>query len=157
MNINKSKKVSLALILLIFSIHYVLGQTDKIIPKDSARVQQEDIVDIFHGLFSKQLRDEGTSLEGNGPYFSIIPAIGYSMHTGTTGVIATSTSFYSDDERKKISRILFNGYYSLYHQYWFTAISNIFLQSRNFICSATHDIINSRPGPTDWDRKVHIV
>ncbi|MGD0755288.1 MAG: BamA/TamA family outer membrane protein [Bacteroidales bacterium] len=125
---NKCKIVSISVVLVIFSIRFVTGQTDKIIPKDSTRVQQKDIVDVFHGLFSKQLREEGTSLKGNGPYFSVIPVIGYSMHTGTTGVIATSTSFYSDDERKKISRILFNGNYSLYHQYWFTAISNIFLQ-----------------------------
>jgi hypothetical protein len=130
MKIIKSKLASLSLILVISSIRFVSGQPDKIIPKDSARVQQKDIVDIFHGLFSKQLREEGTSLEGNGPYFSIIPIIGYSIHTGTTGVMATSTSFYSDAGRNKISRILFNGNYSLYHQYWFTAISNIFLEKR---------------------------
>jgi len=51
-------------------------------------------------------------MKDNGPFFSLIPVIGYSLHTGLTGVIATSTTFYSDVERKKNSRILVNGNYS---------------------------------------------
>jgi outer membrane protein assembly factor BamA len=67
-------------------------------------------------------------MKDNGPFFSLIPVVGYSLHTGLTGVIATSTTFYSDNEQKKNSRILINGNYSVYNQYWFTVISNIFFE-----------------------------
>ncbi len=130
MNLYKCKIASFSVVLFILSTCLVSGQPEKIISTDSAILQKKDIVDVFHGLFSKQLRTEVVSLEGNGPFFSIIPAVGYSVHTGITGVIATSTSFYSDNLRNKISRILLNGNYSLYHQYWFTANSNIFLEKR---------------------------
>jgi outer membrane protein assembly factor BamA len=61
---------------------------------------------------------------------SVIPAVGYSRHTGVTGVLATSTAFYTDDERIRNSRVVLNGYYSQYHQYWFTSFSNIFLEKQ---------------------------
>ena len=108
----------------------ISGQSWKTAFKDSTVIRQIDVVDIIQKLFNKELRKDSTSLKDNGPFFSIIPIIGYSLHTGLTGVIATSTTFYSDAERKKNSRILFNGNYSIYHQYWFTAISNIFLEKR---------------------------
>jgi outer membrane protein assembly factor BamA len=130
MKLKKCKIASVYLILIILSIRIGLSQAAVIITKDSAGIQQKDIVDVFHGLFSKQLHEEDTPIVGNGPYFSIIPVIGYSMHTGLTGVIATSTSFYSDNQRNKVSRVLFNGNYSLYHQYWFTAISNLFFEKQ---------------------------
>lgn len=130
MKINKCKIAFVFLILVIFPKQYVSGQPDKIIPEDSTGIQQKDIVDVFNGLFSKQLRKDNTSLPGNGPYFSIIPIIGYSVHTNITGVISTSTSFYSDNQRNKISRVLLNANYSLYHQYWFTAVSNLFFEKQ---------------------------
>jgi len=130
MRIYKFKLVSLSLFLIIHSQQFISGQTGKIIPKDSAGSQQKDIVDVFQKLLNNQLRKDSTPMKVNGPFFSIIPVIGYSMRTGLTGVVATSTSFYSDEERMKISRVLINGNYSLRHQYWFTAISNIFLEKR---------------------------
>ncbi|MGC1389522.1 MAG: hypothetical protein WA816_00640 [Bacteroidales bacterium] len=122
------KILSLSIILSIYSNQSLSGQSGKMFIKDSSIVQQKDVVDIFQKLFNKQLRKDSSSMKDNGPFFSLIPVIGYSLHTGLTGVIATSTTFYSDNERKKNSRILINGNYSIYHQYWFTAISNVFLE-----------------------------
>jgi outer membrane protein assembly factor BamA len=130
MKICKNKILYLFIFLTIYSHQFLSGQPVKIVNKDSIGIQQKDVIDIFEQLFNKQLRTDSASLNDNGPFISIIPVIGYSLHTGLTGVIATSTTFYSDKERKKISRVLVNGNYSEYHQYWFTAISNIFFEKR---------------------------
>ena len=127
MKIYNCKIISASLILLFFS-KFISGQTGEAFPNNSATVQQKDVVDIFQELLSRELRKDSASMKDNGPFFSLIPVVGYSLHTGLTGVIATSTTFYSDNERKKNSRILINGNYSVYHQYWFTVISNIFFE-----------------------------
>jgi hypothetical protein len=130
MKICKLKMVSLSIFLIIKSLQHISGQSEQIVLKDSARVQQKDIIDVFQKVFSKQSRKDTISLKGKGPFISVIPAVGYSMHTGITGVIATSSTFYTDPERIRNSRIMLNGYYSQYHQYWFTAFSNIFLEKQ---------------------------
>jgi outer membrane protein assembly factor BamA len=127
MKIYNCKIISASLILLFFS-KFISGQTGEAFPNNSATVQQKDIVDIFQELLSRELRKDSALMKDNGPFFSLIPVFGYSLHTGLTGVISTSTTFYSDNERKKNSRILINGNYSVYHQYWFTVISNIFFE-----------------------------
>jgi outer membrane protein assembly factor BamA len=127
MKIYNCKIISASLILLFFS-KFISGQTGEAFPNNSATVQQKDVVDIFQELLSRELRKDSASMKDNGPFFSLIPVVGYSLHTGLTGVIATSTTFYSDNERKKNSRILINGNYSVYNQYWFTVISNIFFE-----------------------------
>jgi outer membrane protein assembly factor BamA len=127
MKIYNCKIISVSIILLFFS-KFISGQTGETAPNDSAIIQQKDVVDIFQELLSRELRKDSMSMKDNGPFFSLIPVVGYSLHTGLTGVIATSTTFYSDNERKKNSRILINGNYSVYNQYWFTVISNIFFE-----------------------------
>ncbi|MGD0582658.1 MAG: hypothetical protein ABR974_06895 [Bacteroidales bacterium] len=87
-----------------------------------------DIKDVFEGLFNKKPGKDTVLLQGNGPFISVITAVGYAMHTGFTGVISTNTTFYTDDSRKKLSRIQINGNFSQYHQYWFTGLSNIFFE-----------------------------
>jgi outer membrane protein assembly factor BamA len=127
MKIYNCKIISASLILLFFS-KFISGQTAETVPNNRATIQQKDVVDIFQELLSRELRKDSALMKDNGPFFSLIPVIGYSLHTGLTGVIATSTTFYSDNERKKNSRILINGNYSVYNQYWFTVISNIFFE-----------------------------
>ena len=130
MKIYKLKILSLFIFLTIYSTVNISGQAVKTAAKDSTGIQQIDVVDIFQLLLLKELRTDSAEMKDNGPFFSLIPVIGYSLHTGLTGVIASSTTFYSDAKRKKNSRILVNANYSIYHQYWFTAISNIFLEKR---------------------------
>ena len=128
MKISKCKIVALFILLIIHLHQSVSGQSEKITLKDSSKFQQKDIIDVLQKLFNKQLRKDSSTLKGDGPFISIIPAIGYSIHTGFTGNIAANTTFYTDDERKRISRIMMDGNYSQFHQYWFTAISDIFLE-----------------------------
>lgn len=130
MKINRFKIISISILLIILSPLIISGQSDKIVQKDGTAVQQKDIVDIYQKVFNKQSRKDTAALRGNGPFISVIPVVGYSMHTGFTGVIATSNTFYTDDKRKRLSRILINANYSQFHQYWFTAISNVFLEKQ---------------------------
>jgi len=119
------------IIMILTSFDIILPQIPSISAKDSLDARQKDISDIFDGLFNQKLHKDTVTLTGNGPFISVLPAVGYSMHTGIIGALVTSTSFYTDNTRNRISRILVNGYYSQFHQYWFTAISNIFLEKSN--------------------------
>jgi hypothetical protein len=128
MRFRKIKIFSIPVLLIISSSQVIFPQPQKLTGKDSTEIQQKDISDIFERVFKRKLHKDAVTLKGNGPFISILPAIGYSIHTGIIGVVATSTSFYTDDERKTISRILINGNYSQFHQYWFTSSSNIYLE-----------------------------
>lgn len=91
---------------------------------------QKDIIDLIQDNFKLNLRNDSTLRKGHGPYFSIIPVVGYSIESGVTGAIVTNTSFYSDKSKKRFSNILLNTYYSEYKQYWTTATSSIFLEKQ---------------------------
>ena len=135
MKINKIKIFSIPFLLIISSFQVIFPQPQKFTAKDSIEIQQKDVSDIFERLFKRKLHKDTITLKGNGPFFSILPAVGYSIHTGFIASIATSTSFYTGNERNKISRILINGNYSQFHQYWFTSSSNIFLEKHNLYLS----------------------
>ena len=89
---------------------------------------QKDIVDILQGGFKTHLRKDNNSMKGKATFFSILPVVGYSLQSGLTGAIVTNTSFYTDENKSRFSNLLINGYYSQYHQYWFTANSTLFYE-----------------------------
>lgn len=131
MRLNKYKLLLIYTLLIIQSYQFISGQQEKIVIKDNTEARQTDILDVFWKLFPEHLQKDTVALKGTGLSFSIIPVVGYSMHTGITGVIATSTTFYTDDQRNKTSRVVINGNYSQFHQYWVTGISNIFIEKHN--------------------------
>ncbi len=131
MRLNKYKLLLIYTLLIIQSYQFISGQQEKIVIKDNTEARQTDILDVFWKLFPEHLQKDTVALKGTGLSFSIIPVVGYSMHTGITGVIATSTTFYTDDQRNKTSRVVINGNYSQFHQYWVTSISNIFIEKHN--------------------------
>jgi hypothetical protein len=55
---------------------------------------------------------------GLGPFVSALPAVGYAIQSGYIGVLAVSSTFYTDYGKKKSSTVLSNFFYSQYHQYW---------------------------------------
>lgn len=130
MNIPVLKTIACTLMLSILLYHSAIGQSGVAVIQDSTSFKQKDIVDILQGSFKAHLRKDSTSLKGNGPFISIMPVVGYSLQSGLTGAIVSNTSFYTDDSRNKFSNLLINGYYSEYHQYWFTANSNIFFEKQ---------------------------
>lgn len=104
------------------------GQNNTVNSKDTTLTRSKDIVDILQGGFKTHLRKDSVSAKGKSPYFSILPVVGYSLQSGLTGAIVTNTSFYTDEKKSRFSNLLVNFYYSQYHQYWFTANSNIFFE-----------------------------
>ncbi len=90
-----------------------------------AKLESIDIVDFFKKEKTQIGKD---SAEGRKLFFSIIPVVGYSMQSGLTGAIITNTSFYTDASKSRFSNLLINGYYSEFHQYWFTANNNLFFE-----------------------------
>ena len=113
--------------LLFFSFCTLKAQKNEI-SKDSTANKQKDIVDLFR-ITSKHLSlIDSTKHKGNGPFFSCMPAIGYTMISGLTATFVASTSFTTDTLQKRFSSILLNSNYSQYNQYWFILNSNIFYE-----------------------------
>ena len=120
--------VACAIIFLISVSFSAFGQSEIVSNQDSAFAKQKDIVDLLQGGFKTHLRKDTLSTKGSGPFFSILPVMGYSLQSGLTGAIVTNTSFYTDASKSRFSNLLINGYYSQYHQYWFTANSTLFFE-----------------------------
>ena len=95
---------------------------------DLAREGQMDITDLLQKRLSPDslLRLRKRENAKLGPFFSVIPAIGYAMESGITGVITSSVSFYTSREKNKLSSILINADASQYHQWWACMNSNIY-------------------------------
>jgi len=90
-------------------------------------VNQKDVQDLLGHMLHIKFKPDSLKYNGNGPFLSVVPVVGYSLQSGLTGALTSSTSFYTSTKRDKFSNILANLYYSEYHQIWFVANSNIFL------------------------------
>ena len=122
------RAINCAVLLSVLMSYSVFGQSGIAVKQDSTITKQKDIVDILQGGFKTHLRKDSSLTKGNGPFFSILPVVGYSLQSGLTGAIVTNTSFYTDASKSRFSNLLVNGYYSQYHQYWFTANSTLFFE-----------------------------
>jgi outer membrane protein assembly factor BamA len=118
----------IAYLLIAFSINNAIGQTEIKPKKDSIAIKQKDIVDLFRKRSIQKTIQDSTHKKGYGPFFSCMPAVGYTMLSGLTGTFVASTSFYTDTNRIKFSSILLNSNYSQYNQYWFILNNNIFIE-----------------------------
>jgi len=94
---------------------------------DTDFVNQRDLREILTRLFHIKFKTDSVKFKGDGPYFSIVPVVGYTLQSGITGALVTSTSFYTSDNKEKFSNIIANAYFSQYDQYWTIVNSNIFL------------------------------
>lgn len=127
---NWVKVVYIFFLLISLSGNLVNAQPMQTAKNDSAKAQSKDVVDVLQKALKLRLRSDSTIQSGNGPYFSIMPVVGYSMQSGLTGALVTNTSFYTDKNRTRFSNLLANAYYSQFHQYWIIANSNVFLEKQ---------------------------
>ena len=105
-----------------------LAQSVNAVKSDSTEIEQKDLVDVLQKNLKLHLRADSAVQSGNGPYFSIMPVVGYSMESGVTYALVSNTSFFNDKNKSRFSNILANAYYSQYHQYWATITSNLFFE-----------------------------
>ncbi|NVO08428.1 MAG: hypothetical protein HXX16_00550 [Bacteroidales bacterium] len=99
--------------------------------QDSLKFQQHNSKDLFDvmGLGNAKLFSQDTIHNiGSGPFLSFVPAVGYSQSTGLTAVLINNLSFYNRNYIEKLSSVQTSCFYTLYHQYWTTINSNIFLK-----------------------------
>jgi outer membrane protein assembly factor BamA len=122
------KYVSLITILVLFAVAARASAVNALISRGDSIARQKDIVDVYRRIFNSGAHPDTTGLYGNGPFYAIVPAVGYGMHTGITGLVSTNITFYANEMRKKISRITFEADYSQFHQYWFKSTSNVFFE-----------------------------
>jgi outer membrane protein assembly factor BamA len=91
-----------------------------------------DILDLIRRVIKVKDADS-LKRERLGPFYSIIPALGYTLVNGYIGVLASNVSFYTSNNKTKLSSIMLNGYYSEYHQYWGTLNTYIFSEKSKLI------------------------
>lgn len=123
----KINKFFILIVLVLYAFHTVSAHQEKLSLEDSARVPQKDIIDVYHKLTNREERKDTSNESGKGPFISIIPVVGYYINTGITAEVTAYISFYTDEERKKMSRVILDGNCSQFHQYWLTCVYNIFM------------------------------
>jgi hypothetical protein len=128
MNLPILRRIACAILFSILFYSPTFGQTVTAEAQDSILSKKKDVIDILQKSFHTHLRKDSISMKGNGPFISVMPVVGYSLQSGLTGAIVSNTSFYTDSTHNKFSNLLLNAYYSEYHQYWFTANTNIFYE-----------------------------
>ena len=97
-------------------------------PTTTNNTEQKDLRDVIKKAFRLKsfLGSDTTKQKGEGPYISLLPAVGYALSSGITGALVSNISFYTDTRKKKLSSFLASAYYSQYNQYWAIVNSNIF-------------------------------
>lgn len=104
----------------------------------AARSDQTDLFDLLRSSLKLRVHKLDTLKEiGLGPFITALPGAGYAIQSGYIGVIAVSSTFYTDYEKKKASAILSNFFYSQYHQYW--TIINSLIYDNNLKLSFVGD------------------
>ena len=102
---------------------------------DLAKEGQKDVSDFFRrkinadSLAVNALKDKNRL----GPFVSVVPAVGYAMESGLTGVLSSNISFYTGRKKSKISYVLANIDYSQYHQFWLCVNPNIYAEKQKLI------------------------
>jgi outer membrane protein assembly factor BamA len=100
-----------------------------IFPKESVYEEigenRTDILDLIRRVINVKDADS-IKKERLGPFYSVIPAMAYTLVNGYIGVLASNISFYTSNNKTKLSSIMLNGYLSQYHQYWGTLGTYIF-------------------------------
>ena len=78
--------------------------------------KEKDLKDIFQSVIKKKANTTN-SIETKKYHFSLLPAAGYTLQTGTAGIISTNLAFYTyADSDAKISNISSSFTYSQYNQ-----------------------------------------
>ena len=119
-----SKKIIILFILICSSIH-LHSQSCSELKNDSILKSQKDIIDIYKEIFKGKTVVNDTLVKKSKIFVSLIPAAGYSMSTGLTGVLASNISFKIDKNTAKLSSISASVYYTQYKQYWLLVNSYI--------------------------------
>ena len=90
--------------------------------------KEKDLKDIFQSVIKKKTNNTN-SIETKKYHFSFLPAAGYTLQTGTAGVISTNLAFYTHaDSDAKISNISSSFTYSQYNQTIFPLYADIWLK-----------------------------
>ena len=104
---------------------------DSIIPK--RLVAPKDMIDVSRKLFRLRhpILADSVKVDSNKVFFAFLPAIGYALQTGVTGIVATNISFFANKKKtnNKLSSFTINPAYSLRNQIMVPVQSNIWLNN----------------------------
>ncbi len=104
-------------------------------------IVEKDLIDISHKVLSyfsfrkyKHPILADSSKKESEVFFAFLPAVGYALQTGVTGIVATNISFFTSKKNKdiRLSSFTINPAFSLQHQIMVPIQSNIWF-SKNKI------------------------
>jgi hypothetical protein len=97
--------------------------------------KQKDMGDVLRSLLKmKPQTGPDCTLEKPGKlFFSLVPAVGYTLEGGPIAVLSMNASFYSSDPKiTNLSVFTFGGQYSLHNQLMIPIISNIWSKDNKY-------------------------
>ncbi len=110
-------------------------QTDSTLLKDTAVVGQKDIMDLLARLKKKKVTDlaEKNQDSAKKVLYSVVPAIGYTLSTGLTGLLTANAAFHvSNPATTNISSISSSFIYTQYRQITVPLLANIWTKDNGY-------------------------
>lgn len=103
--------------------------------KADSLAEQKDLADIFNSIIKTKTKSgPDSTLDKTGKlFFSLVPALGYTLEGGPIAVFTMNASFYSSDPKiTNLSVFTFGGQYSLRNQLMIPIISNIWSKDNKY-------------------------
>ena len=144
----KKNKATFLVFIFCFLLSYKVRAQDLNFPKDSVpkagnvdlakKVIEKDLIDISQKILKIFINRKmnhpilaDSSKKESDVFFAFLPAVGYALQTGVTGIVATNISFYTSKKNKNIrlSSFTINPAFSLEHQIMVPVQSNIWLNN----------------------------
>lgn len=124
-------------LLLLFGGFFVIAvqaQPTTINTLQHSPVQEKDLVDLIRSLRKHSYSDVVIDTAKMAKlHFSIVPAVGYTLSSGLTGIVASNIGFYlSDPETTNMSSVSATVVYSQYKQLTIPLQTNIWTRDNNY-------------------------
>ena len=101
----------------------------EIVEKDVIDIIRKPLTYILPRRLKHPIVSDSTKQDSNKVFFAFLPAVGYALQTGVTGIVAMNVSFFTSKKYKntRLSSITCNPAFSLEHQVMIPIQSNIWL------------------------------
>ena len=96
---------------------------------------QKDVGDVLRAIFKIKSTPfpDSTANKAGKLFFSLVPALGYTLEGGPIAILSSNASFYSSDPKSTyLSVFTFGGQYSLRNQLMIPIISNIWTKDNKY-------------------------
>ena len=111
------------------------SQTDSTVVKHSVAKEQKDIMDLLTQLKKKKAGNQADKITDTTKkvLYSVVPAVGYTLSTGLTGLLTANAAFYlSNPSTTNISSVSSSFIYTQYKQITVPLLANIWTKNNSY-------------------------